>query len=218
MLQAVAYELTRFIDVRLLKKDSGRVAAPVNLLKRSRIHRLGVALGLDFMLTSEYFFLNIRRREDSKHCVSRSDHQGYKIDQPEPLIQSHPEVVISNSKCNNRQFEDLENGPRDDKVHGEGVGRALQQVVLIDPVMNTSDYDDGRHADRVDVRVEEKSEQLNEVEAVSICEVELRQLTNLVVLHLKQRIMVEKTISKLPPIPLNLAVDLEEVQRNRDKS
>lgn len=174
MLQAVAHKFTRLIDVRLLEKDSGRVAAPVNLLEGSRIHCLSVALGLNLMLASEYLFLNIRRREDSKDCISSSDHQGNKIDQPEPLIQSHPEVVISNSKSNNRQLEDLENGPRDDKVHGEGVGRALEQIVLIDPVMNTSDYDDGRHADRVDVRVEEKSEQLDEVETVSICEVKLR--------------------------------------------
>ena len=169
------------------------------------------------MLASEHLFLNIRRRKDSKDCIPSSDHQGDKVDQPEPFIESQPEVVVANSEDENRQFEDLENGPRDDKVHGKGVGGALEQVVLIDPIVDTGDDDDGRHADRVDVRVEKESEELNEVEAIAICEVELRQLVNLVVLHLKQRVVVKEAISELPPVSLYLAVDLKEVQRNGDE-
>lgn len=83
--------------------------------------------------------------------------------------------------------------------------------------MNSCNDDDGRHADRVNVRVEEKSEQLNEIETIAIRKVKLRQLVNIIVLHLKQRVMVKKTVSKLPPIALNLTVDLEEIQRNGDK-
>lgn len=111
MLQTVAHKFSRFIDIWLLKKDSGRVAAPVKLLKCSRVDCFRVALGLNLVLASKYFFLDISRREDSKNCVASSDHQSYEIDHPESLVQSHPEVVIANSECDDRQLKYFQNRP-----------------------------------------------------------------------------------------------------------
>ncbi len=50
--------------------------------------------------------------------------------------------------------------------------------------------DDGRDTDRIDIGIEGQSEDLNEIEAISISEIELGKLDYFIILNLKQKVMI----------------------------
>jgi hypothetical protein len=56
--------------------------------------------------------------------------------------------------------------------------------------MQNGDDNDCRHANGVDIGVKGKSEELNQVIAVSVSKIKLWKLIYLVILNLKQRIMI----------------------------
>lgn len=141
------------------------------------------------MLASEDLIFDIAWGENSEDWVPCSDHQSNKVDNVELPLQSDSEIVISKCEDYNGQLKYLQNGPRDDEIHWKSIRGAFKQIVLIDPIVQDSDNNHNRHANGIDIGIEDQGKQLNQIVAVSISEIELGQLNYLVVLHLEQRVI-----------------------------